>query len=166
MRTLLTYCPGKSPCDPCVPHVGNLAIVGVDRSAQGYPGPQVAVAWTSSDGPLYQVVAISITYTIHAQDKYGSPLLAAFTVRGSVTFTGGGSGAFLPLPLTPLPLTIEYINRLPMYAGSFFGYSLFLEASTTGPDAQYPVVGLAQGPNFIATRDDGSTFNIAYGYGP
>jgi hypothetical protein len=113
---------------------------------------------------MYQVVAISITYTIHAQDKNGSPLTAVFTVSGSVTFTGGGSGAFLPLPLTPLPLTIDYINKLPMYAGSFVGYSIFLEASTTGPDAQYPIVSLTNGPNFIATRDDGSTFNIAYGY--
>lgn len=163
MRTLLSYCPGTT-CDPCVPHIGNLAIVGVDRSAQGYPGPHVAVQWTTSDGPLYQVVEISIVYTVHAQDKQHNAVSTIFIVKGNVTFTGGGSGAFLPLPLTPLPLTIDYINRLPMYAGLFVGYSIFLEASTTGPDNQYPIVGLSQGPNFIATRDDGSTFNIAYGY--
>jgi len=166
MRTLLSYCPG-TVCDPCVPpNVGNLAIVGVDRSAQGYPGPRVAVEWTTSDGPLYQLVQVTIVYTVHAQDKQHNPVSTIFTVKGMVTFTGGGSGAFLPLPLTPLPLTIDYVNRLPMYAGSFVGYSIFLEASTTGPDAQYPIVSLSQGPNFIATRDDGSTFNIAYGYEP
>jgi len=114
---------------------------------------------------MYQLVEISIVYTIHAQDKDHNPVSTVFTVKGKVTFTGGGSGAFLPLPLTPLPLTIDYINRLPMYAGSFVGYSIFLEASTTGPDNQGPVLGLTNGPNFIATRDDGSTFNIAYGYG-
>ena len=166
MRTLLSYCPGKSPCDPCQQVIGNLAIVGVDRSSAGYPGPHVAVAWTSSDGPLYQLVDVAILYTIHAQDKNHNPISTIFTVKGKVTFTGGGSGAFLPLPLTPLPLTIDYINRLPMYAGSFVGYAIFLEASTIGPDAQYPIVSLSDGPNFIATRDDGSTFNIPYGYGP
>lgn len=148
MRTLLSYCPGNSPCDPCKKPpviVGNLYIAG-SKTVTGYEGkPVVAVNWTTWDYPTWTPITVSVKMT-----GTGVAAQGLLTISANVLFPGGGNSSWIPLPETSFGSCDDASKVVYLSA----------QATAAGGNPYFAWVGVFGPLPFYIKQADGTTVNV------